>query len=115
MCETLCGASVCCLCAALDDNRMLCLPSGERIRLDESRLRLLFEVEDLAAASPATVSRCVGGGSRAKMQHVCMLTGLQLSKCTYDFVAKVLYMPCQCMFGSPVLWIESLLHMVCSM
>jgi len=43
--------------AALDDNRMLCLPSGERIRLDESRLRLLFEVEDLSAASPATVSR----------------------------------------------------------
>jgi hypothetical protein len=36
---------------------MLCLPSGERIRLDESRLRLMFEVEDLAAASPATVSR----------------------------------------------------------
>lgn len=54
---------VCCACcamlcyAALDDNRMLCLPSGERIRLDESRLRLMFEVEDLAAASPATVSR----------------------------------------------------------
>lgn len=42
---------------ALDDNRMLCLPSGERMRLDESRLRLLFEVQDLSAASPATVSR----------------------------------------------------------
>lgn len=52
-------AMVCCVLwhAALDDNRMLCLPSGERIRLDESRLRLMFEVEDLAAASPATVSR----------------------------------------------------------
>lgn len=49
---------VCPVHAALDDNRMLCLPSGERIRLDESRLRLLFEVEDLAAASPASVSRC---------------------------------------------------------
>jgi hypothetical protein len=47
---------------------MLCLPSGERIRLDESRLRLLFEVEDLAAASPATVSRyvCVGGCGAAQ-------------------------------------------------
>jgi hypothetical protein len=43
---------------ALDDNRMLCLPNGERIKLDESRLRLLFEVQDLAFASPATVSRC---------------------------------------------------------
>lgn len=55
---TLC-VRVCPVHTALDDNRMLCLPSGERIRLDESRLRLLFEVEDLAAASPATVSRCV--------------------------------------------------------
>jgi hypothetical protein len=30
---------------------------GERIKLDEGRLRLLFEVEDLQYASPATVSR----------------------------------------------------------
>jgi dynein heavy chain len=43
--------------AVLDDNRMLCLPNGERIKLDEGRLRLLFEVEDLQHASPATVSR----------------------------------------------------------
>ncbi|WIA37814.1 hypothetical protein OEZ86_014676 [Tetradesmus obliquus] len=42
----------------LDDNRMLCLPNGERIKLDEGRLRMLFEVEDLLYASPATVSRC---------------------------------------------------------
>lgn len=37
---------------------MLCLPNGERIRLDASSLRMLFEVHDLSAASPATVSRC---------------------------------------------------------
>jgi dynein heavy chain len=47
---------------ALDDSRLLCLPNGERIKLDDARLRLLFETEDLAMASPATVSRCVVGG-----------------------------------------------------
>ena len=46
----------------LDDNRMLCLANGERIRLKNldrgpSEMRMLFEVEDLAEASPATVSR----------------------------------------------------------
>jgi len=41
----------------LDDNCMLCLPNGERIRLDPIRMRMLFEVEDLKYASPATVSR----------------------------------------------------------
>jgi hypothetical protein len=39
---------------------MLCLPNGERIKLDERRLRVLFEVEDLSHASPATVSRWAG-------------------------------------------------------
>lgn len=42
----------------LDDTRTLCLPNSERIRLDSSTMRVLFEVGDLAKASPATVSRC---------------------------------------------------------
>ena len=42
----------------LDDTRMLCLPNSERIRLDSSTMQVLFEVGDLAKASPATVSRC---------------------------------------------------------
>eukprot|EP00899_Mesostigma_viride_P007437 jgi/Mesvir1/16695/Mv15092-RA.1 len=42
----------------LDDNRTLCLPNGERIKLNGLTMRMLFEVEDLAVASPATVSRC---------------------------------------------------------
>ena len=40
----------------LDDNQMLCLANSERIRL-HSNQRMLFEVQDLEVASPATVSR----------------------------------------------------------
>ena len=42
----------------LDDNCTLCLPNGERIKLNPITMRMLFEVQDLAVASPATVSRC---------------------------------------------------------
>ena len=41
----------------LDDNRMLCLNNGQRIKLPVS-FEMVFEVNDLAVASPATVSRC---------------------------------------------------------
>ena len=41
----------------LDDNKMLCLANGERIKLPPT-LTMLFEVQGLTVASPATVSRC---------------------------------------------------------
>lgn len=41
----------------LDDNKMLCLANSERIKLTPF-VHMLFEVQDLSVASPATVSRC---------------------------------------------------------
>jgi dynein heavy chain 1 len=41
----------------LDDNKLLTLPNGERLNLPQN-VRIMFEVQDLRYATPATVSRC---------------------------------------------------------
>ena len=44
--------------SVMDDNKLLTLPNGERIRLNFPTCSMLFEVYDLQYASPATISRC---------------------------------------------------------
>ena len=43
--------------SVLDDNKMLTLPSGERLSIPDN-MRIILEVDSLAHATPATVSRC---------------------------------------------------------
>ena len=43
--------------SVLDDNKLLTLPNGERLALLPN-IRVVFEVENLKYATPATVSRC---------------------------------------------------------
>jgi dynein heavy chain len=43
--------------SVLDDSKLLCLDNGDRLKFPDT-MHLLFEVADLAVASPATVSRC---------------------------------------------------------
>lgn len=43
--------------SVLDDNKLLTLPNGERLALPDN-VRIIFEVQDLRYATPATVSRC---------------------------------------------------------
>lgn len=54
--------------SVMDDNKLLTLPNGERIRL-QPHVKLLFEVADLQYASPATISRCERSHCVTSHQH----------------------------------------------
>lgn len=43
--------------SVLDDNKILTLPNGERLKLP-SNVRIVFEVDNLNSTTPATISRC---------------------------------------------------------
>ena len=43
--------------SALDESRLLCLPSGHRVKLPE-KLKFIFETDSIENVSPATVTRC---------------------------------------------------------
>ncbi|RWS24479.1 cytoplasmic dynein 2 heavy chain 1-like protein 3, partial [Leptotrombidium deliense] len=57
--------------SVLDDNKVLTLPSGERIDFDSQKVNILFETNSLKFASPATISRLgVVSVGNIKTQHL---------------------------------------------
>lgn len=63
----------------LDDNKMLCLANSERIKLNHT-IHMVFEVQDLAVASPATVSRygnvCVLVCNKRNLLYIVVRCGM---------------------------------------
>ena len=70
----------------LDDSKVLCLANGERISLADG-MRLLFEVDNLSQASPATISRCAMVYMVSYPLHYITLHYITLHKLCYILVA----------------------------
>ncbi|UYV81318.1 DNAH6 [Cordylochernes scorpioides] len=83
----------------LDDNKMLCLANSERIKYTPY-IHMVFEVQDLAQASPATVSRSV------IYLHCC---GATVYHCGWDRCGMV-YIDAEDLSWRPVIktWIQNL-------
>jgi dynein heavy chain 1 len=76
--------------SVLDDNKLLTLPNGERLRIP-SNVRIMFEVETLKYATLATVSRCGMVWFSAELVQLPMIYSHYLSRLAQDeFDAKIL-------------------------
>jgi adenylate kinase family enzyme len=62
--------------SVLDDNKVLTLPSGERIDFDQKKCNLIFETTSLKFASPATISRlgvvCINGVKNCELVRAAL-------------------------------------------
>jgi dynein heavy chain len=85
----------------LDDNKTLCLANSERIKMPDG-LHMMFEVQDLSQASPATVSRCgmvfmeqVHVGLDALLDTWCETSGVAALPKNIGYLRKMLvnYVP----------------------
>lgn len=70
--------------SVLDDNRLLTMPSGERIQFGPN-VNFLFESHDLSCASPATISRM----GMIFMRLASSTTTSQVAHYTYNVAAVV--------------------------
>ena len=89
----------------LDDSKILCLANGERISLTPG-MRLVFEVDDLSKASPATVSRCA------------MVYMVRVTVWYWPFVRGIHWWPVDSPHKEPLVWKEFPCHdiiMICNM
>lgn len=82
--------------SVLDDNRLLTMPSGERIQFGPN-VNFLFETHDLSCASPATISRMGMIFLRSVSQSLFALKSISppphtwtLSICFYLYLCPVL-------------------------
>lgn len=76
--------------SVLDDNRLLTMPSGERIQFGPN-VNFLFETHDLSCASPATISRMGmiflrSGSVQRKLKHAVVSDLFNFLVCGFIFL-----------------------------